>query len=73
MPKRKTNTLNHALCRARIAAGMSQRDLARDTGLPQSFLARIELGDKTPNFRHAIAILKATDAEFVLNGKTKLA
>lgn len=45
---------------ARRAAGLSQRALARDAGIPQSTVARIELGALSPRTDTLERILRAT-------------
>jgi transcriptional regulator with XRE-family HTH domain len=45
---------------ARKRAGLTQHDLARAVGMPQSSIARIERGTVSPRTATLIALLKAT-------------
>lgn len=46
---------------ARVAAGLSQRELARRAGTAQSVVARIELGEASPTTRTLNRLLAAAD------------
>jgi predicted transcriptional regulator len=49
----------HLLKKARNAAGLSQRDLARKARTAQSVVARIELGETIPSFNTLGRLLRA--------------
>jgi transcriptional regulator with XRE-family HTH domain len=51
---------------ARRAAGLSQRDLSRRTGVPQSAIARIERGQQVPRADTLEKLLKACGFELRL-------
>lgn len=50
-----------AVTRARKAAGMTQRDLARASGMPQPAIARIESGSVHPKVDTFLRLLRACD------------
>lgn len=52
------------LKRERIAAGLSQKELAIATGTTQQLLSRWELGEVEPTLGNIIAILKALNVRF---------
>ncbi|MEO7836240.1 MAG: helix-turn-helix transcriptional regulator [Acidimicrobiales bacterium] len=54
------------LNQARRAAGFSQRDLSRRTGVPQSAIARIERGQQVPRADTLERLLKACGFELRL-------
>jgi transcriptional regulator with XRE-family HTH domain len=65
MPKRKTRkiprpALNQEIRDARLAAKLTQRELADAIGVSQRFVCGLESGEKEPNVHHLIAICKAT-------------
>jgi transcriptional regulator with XRE-family HTH domain len=45
----------------RLQAGLSQRELVRDSGYSNAYLSRIESGDRDPSYRFLIAISEALD------------
>jgi transcriptional regulator with XRE-family HTH domain len=51
------------LSRARAAAGLTQRELARRAGTSQSVIARIELGQASPGFDTLTRLLAAAGFE----------
>ncbi|MDQ6910180.1 MAG: helix-turn-helix transcriptional regulator [Actinomycetota bacterium] len=54
---------------ARRAAGLSQRQLADRTGIPQSAIARIERGHQDPRVETLERLLRACDFELRLGPK----
>lgn len=54
---------------ARRAAGLSQRELARKAGLPQSAIARIERGQQVPRYDTLLRLLDACGFELRLGPK----
>ena len=59
-------TLPDRLRRARVAAGLSQRDLAERAGVPQSTVARIERGHIDPRWTTVEKLFAACDREVVV-------
>lgn len=53
-----------ALQQARVARGISQTDLARQLGVPQSTISAIESGKSTIYLRRLLTIARATGVEF---------
>ncbi len=51
------------MVQARKQAGLSQRELARRMGKPQSTIARIESGTQMPTIRTLFSVAKATGTE----------
>lgn len=52
--------MNKSIESARQAAGLSQRELARRTGISQATLSRILTGDRTPKMPEIVLIADAT-------------
>lgn len=52
--------------KARLAAGLSQRDLANKVGVPQSTVGRIEAGHIDPKWSTVAKLLRACGYESVL-------
>lgn len=52
------------LKRERIAAGMSQKELAAKVGTTQQLLSRWELGEVEPTLGNIIALLKVLNVTF---------
>src|SRR3954451_3231760 len=50
----------HLLVRARHQAGLSQRALARRSGVPQSLISAYETGDRQPGADMLLRLLRAT-------------
>jgi HTH-type transcriptional regulator / antitoxin HipB len=53
-----------ALQQARTARGLSQTELARELGVPQSTISAMESGKPTIYLRRLLAIARATGVEF---------
>ncbi len=75
MPKREPRkptrpALNIQIRDARLAAGMTQRDLGAELKVAQRFIWGLESGEKEPNVRHLIAICEATGCEFLIDSET---
>jgi len=54
----------HALQQARAARGISQMDLAKELGIPQSTVSAMESGKSTIYLRRLLAIARATGIDF---------
>ncbi len=63
MAMRGRHTLGQRIRRLRNAAGLSQDALARDAGIGQVTLVRLEKGEQTPRFRTLGAIAKALEVD----------
>jgi DNA-binding XRE family transcriptional regulator len=48
-----------AIIDARVKHGLTQRDLAKKIGIPQSSLARFEKGKVIPGLRHLLKLLNS--------------
>lgn len=55
-----------AVIEQRNALGLSQRDLAKICGIPQSSVARIESFQTTPNLATLLKILRALELKLVV-------
>jgi DNA-binding XRE family transcriptional regulator len=53
-----------ALQQARVARGLSQTDLARELGIPQSTVSEMESGKSTIYLRRLLTFARATGVEF---------
>ena len=51
----------------RSERGMTQRDMAKATGLTQSVIARLEIGEQTPSLSTLAKLTKATGLRFRLD------
>lgn len=58
--------LARALRMAREASGMTQADLAEESGLKQSMVSRLERSDYNPTLQTVLKYVKAVNAELVL-------
>lgn len=65
------DTIGNRLRSLRIEHEISQRELARDIGVSNSTIARIEKGDSLPDTRTLIAYSEhfCTSADWILFGK----
>jgi len=75
MPKRKPRQitrpgLNEKIREVRLAAKMTQRELADAIGHSQAFIHQLESGDVRPNVHHLIAIAEATGHTFAIGADT---
>ncbi|WP_328528740.1 helix-turn-helix domain-containing protein [Nocardioides sp. NBC_00368] len=52
-----------ALQQARLGRGMTQADLAREVGVPQSTISEIEAGKSTIFMRRLLDLMQATGVE----------
>ncbi|MRH92125.1 helix-turn-helix domain-containing protein [Nocardia sp. SYP-A9097] len=67
-------TVGDRIERARVAAGMSQRDLATETGISQATLSRTISGDRAPKMNELVAIAAATGVVLAeLTGASRVA
>lgn len=73
MARRLAHTWHLKLRRARIERTLSQRELARRVGLPQSHVSKIENGHVDPGLSTAIEIARALGFEPVLVPRARLA
>ena len=64
--------LTDSLRDARLKRGLSQRELARAAGVPQSTEGRIETGALHPRTDTVEKLLRALDQEIVLRGRLGL-
>lgn len=55
-----SDALAHAVKAARLAAGFTQTELAKRTGLSQSYLSQIEVKGKAPSLHALRRIAKST-------------
>ncbi|MFT4229520.1 MAG: helix-turn-helix transcriptional regulator [Microbacterium sp.] len=53
-----------AVQQARLARGMSQKELAAELGIPQSTISEIESGKSTIYLRRLLSIARITGLEF---------
>jgi len=75
MPKRKPRQitrpgLNEKIREVRLAAKMTQRELADAIGHSQAFVHQLESGRTAPNVHHLIAIAEATGHTFAIDAET---
>jgi len=56
----ETTTIGQRVERARVAAGLSQRALAEQTGISQSTLSRIEAGERDAKMTEVLVIAWST-------------
>jgi DNA-binding XRE family transcriptional regulator len=62
--------IGNALRHFRHAAGVSQNDLARQTGIPREYLIAMEHGLETEQVRRLLRLLKALDAGITIGHRT---
>lgn len=67
MPKPPRPSLHGQIREARLAANMTQAELAKAMSVSQRFVFALESGDRTPNVHHLIAVCKATGCEFPID------
>jgi ribosome-binding protein aMBF1 (putative translation factor) len=65
--------IRRALIGARLAAGLTQRELAERLGTTQSAIARLESGSRLPNVDTLYRLAKELGIEFVITPDAALA
>jgi transcriptional regulator with XRE-family HTH domain len=63
-------TIGEQIREARIAAGLTQAQLADASGFGQSLISRYEKGERWPPILHLRMIAAATKATFFVNGES---
>ncbi len=64
--QRPLRELSVALVRARLAAGISQTELARRIGVKQPMIARLEAGSEIPKVDTLMRLAKALGVDFTI-------
>jgi transcriptional regulator with XRE-family HTH domain len=62
-------TAGHLVRRERLRAGLTQAEMGRRAGMPQSAVARIELGGVSPTVRTLRRLLDAADCQLLLGAR----
>jgi len=65
-PIRTGRAFAAALREFRVASGMTQRELADETGVTQSLIAELESGKTTKALERCFVLLRALDAHVVI-------
>lgn len=66
MAKRKKQTVGEAIREARLAAGLTQVELAQRVGIPQSHVSRYERGERIPTLQSLVRIGEAMELSTVV-------
>jgi transcriptional regulator with XRE-family HTH domain len=69
--KNATLSIAEQIRQARLKAGFSQNQLAKQLDVTQVFISQLENGHKAPSVAFLISLARVTGAEFRIGGGTK--